>query len=86
MLQAPRATMKKDLKCESSNEKAVVKLNDEPKQLQPKQVQPKQDQPKQDDPKQDDPKQDDPKKINRHVDYYKFISIHQLSIKFLMAK
>ena len=81
MLQAPRATMKKDLKCESSNEKAVVKLNDEPKQLQPKQVQPKQDQ-----PKQDDPKQDDPKKINRHVDYYKFISIHQLSIKFLMAK
>jgi len=73
--------MKKDLKCESSNEKAVVKLNDEPKQLQPKQVQPKQDQ-----PKQDDPKQDDPKKINRHVDYYKFISIHQLSIKFLMAK
>ena len=70
MLQAPRATMKKDLKCESSNEKAVVKLNDEPKQVQPKQDQPKQ----------------DPKKINRHVDYYKFISIHQLSIKFLMAK
>ena len=95
MLQETRATTKKkDLNCESSNQKAVVKLNDEDEPTlndedEPRlndEVEPKQDEPKQDEPKQVEPKQDEPKKINRHVDYYKFISIHQLSIKFLVAK